>query len=99
MVSWDEQINHVPQLKNGNIIKANFDSDDVCGPVKIKKGRYYLIIGSQENLLSSPTHKHPLVYDIVVCSKTGKPRKTNHRYSAYTIDKEIESGTKWTLIR
>ncbi len=98
MENFREQLNHIPQLKNGNIIRANFTSDYIPGCPPIRKGKHYFITGVQESLFSTPTYKHPLTYDIVLCTKTGKLHKENHRYNAWSIDIGIKGGS-WTLIR
>ena len=90
---------HVPKLKEGNILLANYTGElfQVTMP-RITKGRHYLIRGIKESIFSSPRNQHPVTYDMVLCSKTGKPYKADFRIGCYSIDEKLDNGL-FTLTR
>lgn len=81
---------HIPVLKQGDILLANYTGElfQVTMP-RITKGRYYLIRGIKESLFNTPSNPHPVTYDIVLCSKSGKPYKADFRIGCYKVDEQI----------
>jgi hypothetical protein len=99
MENFREQVNHVPALKPGSIVQAHFTSDYVPGCAPIKNSQHFLVRAVKESVFSTPNYPHPKIYDLVLCSKSGKPKKTDHPYTAWAVDSSIKSQDgKWTLV-
>jgi hypothetical protein len=86
-------LGHVPKLKQGDILLANYIGElfQITMP-RITKGRYYLIRGIKDSLFNTPSNPHPVVYDMVLCSKSGKLYKTDFRIACYDIDEKLDNG-------
>jgi len=85
-------LTHIPKLKQGDILLSNYTHQALPGCPSITKGKYYLIRGIEESLFNTKSSPQPKVYDMVLCSKNGKPYKTDFRINCYGIDQLVDKS-------
>lgn len=80
------------KLSIGDVIENLKQRDRLSGVPDFKKG-YYLVSKIRDGYMTAYLKDEDRkVYELIRCTKTGKPFKTMHPIFCKSIDKDIEEG-------